>query len=97
MKKNILKTISTVVLSTLLYSTAHAGAQIEVTLNNGDTFRWQFNTFEEAGEFLSDRVESGRCSPKVANVEIKSLWIDGIDDEEDKFAYFHGIENQRVY
>lgn len=97
MQKNIFKKLTAIALSTFFISTANAGAQIEVTLNNGDTFRWQFNNFEEAGEFLADRVESGRCSPKVANVEIKSLWIEGIDEPEDKFAYYHGIENQKNF
>jgi hypothetical protein len=97
MKNKIFKNLSAVMLAVFVSSVSYAGAEVEVTLNNGDSFKWQFFDMVEASEFLADRVESGRCSPQVANVEIRSLWIDGIDEEEDKFAYFHGIENQKIY
>jgi hypothetical protein len=96
MKKSILKILIGALLLTSLFSTAYAGAEVVVTLNTGDKFTWQFEEFEDAAEFLADRVESGRCSPKVANLEIRSVYIDGLDDPRDKFAYFHGIESQRV-
>lgn len=97
MKKSILKTLSAISLSIFIHTTAHAGAEIIVNLNNGDVFKWQFFDIQEASEFLSDRVDSGHCSPKVANIEIRSVWIDGIDSIDDKFAYYHGIENQKTF
>lgn len=95
MTNTITKTISTFLLLIGLSSTVFAGAEVVVTLNTGAEFKWQFEEFEDAAEFMADRVESGRCSPKVANIEIRSVYIDGLDDVQDKFAYFHGIELQR--
>jgi len=91
--KNILIKIVTVtsVLAAFLLPTAFAGAVVVVTLNTGDQYTWQFEDFEDASDFFADRVESGRCSPKVANIEIKSVYIDGLDDPDYAFNYFHGI------
>jgi hypothetical protein len=94
MIKTTLKNITFILLTSIL-SIAHAGAEVVVTLNTGDQYKWQFEEFEEAAEFLADRVESDRCSPKVANLEIRSIYIDGLDDPRDQFAYYHGIQNQR--
>ena len=80
------------ILLTSIYSNAFAGAEVIVTLNTGNTYTWQFEEFEEAAEFMADRVESGRCSPKVVNLQIRSVYIDGLDDPRHAFSYYHGIE-----
>jgi hypothetical protein len=96
MNKTITKIATGLLLLTGLYTTAYAGAEVVVTLNTGAQFTWQFEEFEDAAEFMADRIEEGRCSPKVANLEIRSLYIDGLDDVEDKFSWYHGIEKQRI-
>ena len=95
MKNTILKITTGILLLSSLYTTAYAGAEVVVTLNTGAEFKWQFEEFEDAAEFMADRVEAGRCSPKVVSLEIRSVYIDGLDDPRDDFAYYHGIENQR--
>jgi hypothetical protein len=94
MNKTLIKITTGALLLAGLYTTAYAGAEVVVTLNSGAEFKWQFEEFEDAAEFMADRVESGRCSPKVAKLEIRSVYIDGLDDPINQFAYFHGIENQ---
>jgi hypothetical protein len=90
MKNKIFGTMLVAVV--LFLNVAHAGAEIVVNLNTGAEFKWQFMDMEEASEFLADRVESGRCSPKVVSVEIRSVYIEGLDNPKDKFAWYHGVE-----
>lgn len=87
----VVKLFCLIFLSFTIHSKSFAGAELVVTLNTGDTFTWQFEEFEDAAEFLSDRFESGRCSPKIANVEIRSVYIDGLDDPILEFSWYHGI------
>lgn len=92
MKKSITKILTSIFLLTTLHSTAYAGAEVVVTQVTGGQIKWQFENMEDAGEFLADRIESGRCAnKKVASVEIKSVYIDGIDNPEDKFAWYRGV------
>ena len=95
MKNKIFGTM--LVAAVLFLNVAHAGAEIVVNLNTGAEFKWQFMDMEEASEFLADRIESGRCSSKVVSVEIRSVYIEGLDDEKLKFSWFHGADKMNSY
>lgn len=88
MKKNLVNLVGAVAM--MVTGFVNAGAEVVVNLNDGGEFKWQFENMEDASEFLADRVESGRCSPKVVSVAIRSVYIDGLDDPKDKFAWYHG-------
>jgi len=70
---------------------SNAGAEITVKLNTGDQFKWQFFDMGEASEFLADRIDSGRCNPDIVSIRLRSRYIEGMDDPQNKFSWYHGI------
>lgn len=78
----------------MLTGISYAGGELTVELNTGDEFKWQFNDVQEASEFLADRVESGRCNPNIVNIRIKSKFIDGLDEPNNKFGWYHGVSER---
>jgi hypothetical protein len=87
MKNKIFRVV--LVLTSLFSGIAHSGAEIVVNLTTGEEFKWQFMDMDNASMFLADRINSGKCSPKIISVTIRSVYIDGIDDE---YSWYHSVD-----
>jgi len=80
------------VLTSLFSITAHSSAEITVNLTTGEEFKWQFADMENASDFLAERIKSEGCDPNVVSVLIKSVYIDGLDDLINEYAWYHGVD-----